>query len=169
MNQIEKIESAIYVIRGHKVMLDSDLARLYGVPTFYLNQQVRRNKKRFPNDFMFQVTAKEMEALRLHFAISKKGRGGRRYPGLVFTEHGVAMLSSVLNSEKAIKINIQIMRTFTRLRQLMASNADLAKKIDELEKKYDSQFQIVFKAIRKLWMPVKTKHKRIGFTTDRNG
>jgi hypothetical protein len=166
MGMIEKIEGVIYLIRGHKVMLDSDLAVLYGIPTFYLNQQVRRNIKRFPEDFMFQLKAEELERLRLQFAISNKGRGGRRYLPYVFTEQGVAMLSSVLNSPQSIQVNIQIMRTFVRLRQIMASNAELAKKIDDLENKYDGQFKLVFDAIRQLVAPPEPKRRRIGFIAE---
>ncbi|HEY5039379.1 MAG TPA: ORF6N domain-containing protein [bacterium] len=161
---IEKIENSIYLIRGQKVMLDSDLAVLYGIPTFYLNQQVRRNIKRFPEDFMFQLNEEEAGRLRLHFAISKKGRGGRRYLPYVFTEQGVSMLSSVLNSHKAIQVNIQIMRTFVRIRQMMATNSELAQKIEALEKKYDGQFKVIFEAIRQLLTPSVTKRRRIGFT-----
>jgi hypothetical protein len=170
MNQIEKIESAIYVIRGHKVMLDSDLARLYGVTTKRLNEQVRRNIQRFPDDFMFRLVVEETKSLRSQIATLNMGRGQhRKYMPRVFTEQGVAMLSSVLNSEKAIEVNIQIMRTFLRLRRMMASNVELARKIIELESKYDGQFKVVFKAIRKLVESPEPKHKRIGFTTDRNG
>ncbi len=147
-------------------MLDSDLAKLYGVPTFYLNQQVRRNNERFPGDFMFQLNIQEMEALRLQIAISKKGRGGRRYLPLVFTEQGVAMLSSVLNSSRAIHVNIQIMRAFVKLRQMMVSNSGLAQKIEVLEQKYDGQFKVVFEAIRQLVIPPEPKRRRIGFTVD---
>jgi hypothetical protein len=163
---IENIENSIYLIRGHKVMLDSDLAVLYDIPTFYLNQQVQRNIKRFPIDFMFQLSAQELEPLRLQIAISKKGRGGRRYLPYVFTEQGVAMLSGVLNSSRAIQVNIQIMRAFVKLRQMMASNAELAQKIVALEKKYDGQFHVVFEAIRQLMAPSETKKRRIGFTAD---
>jgi hypothetical protein len=166
MSSIDKIENSIFAIRGHKVMLDSDLATLYGIPTFYLNQQVRRNIKRFPEDFMFQLNEEEAERLRLQNAISKKGRGGRRYLPLVFTEQGVAMLSSVLNSPKAVKVNIQIMRTFVKLRQMMVHNADLARKINHLEKKYDDQFQVVFEAIRQLLAVSEQKRRKIGFTAN---
>jgi len=162
---IEKIENLIHVIRGHRIMLDNDLAQLYGVPTKYLNQQVRRNPERFPADFMFQLNIKERDSLRLQFATLRMGHGRhRKYLPLVFTEQGVSMLSSVLNSPKAIRTNIQIMRTFVRLRQMMAANADLARKIDALEKKYDGQFTMVFEAIRQLVNPPDRKHRRIGFT-----
>jgi hypothetical protein len=162
---VERIERSILLIRGHKVMLDSDLAELYGVTTKRLNEQVRRNLSRFPEDFMFQLTELETHLLRSQFATSKEGRGGRRYLPYAFTEQGVAMLSSVLNSERAIKVNIEIMRAFVRLRQILASNKELAKRLDELEKKYDAQFKIVFDAIRKLMTPpeAQTPKKRIGF------
>jgi hypothetical protein len=166
MDSIKKIENSIFLIRGHKVMIDHHLAKLYEVPTKYLNQQARRNIGRFPIDFMFQLTLEETEALRLQFATSNSGRGGRRYLPYAFTEQGVAMLSSVLNSPKAIKVNIQIMRTFVRIRQMMASNAELAKKINDLEKKYDGQFEVVFEAIRQLVTPPTPKRRKIGFTAD---
>jgi hypothetical protein len=149
-------------------MLDSDLAELYGVTTKRLNEQVRRNLSRFPEDFMFQLTESETHLLRSQFATSKKGRGGRRYLPYAFTEQGVAMLSSVLNSERAIKVNIEIMRAFVRLRQILASNKELAKRLDELEKKYDVQFKIVFDAIRQLMAPQKSEppKRRIGFLVE---
>ncbi|MDZ4676463.1 MAG: ORF6N domain-containing protein [Oligoflexia bacterium] len=149
-NQIHiEISQKIFFIRGHKVMLDSDLALLYEVKTKNLNKAVRRNIIRFPEDFMFQVTEKEGEFLRFQIGTSKiratdDERGGRRYRPLVFTEQGVAMLSSVLKSEKAALVNIEIMRTFVRLRQLLLSNKELSERLDELEKKYDSQFKAVF-------------------------
>jgi hypothetical protein len=146
-------------------MLDSDLAELYGVTTKRLNEQVRRNLPRFPEDFMFQLTESETYLLRSQFATSKKGRGGRRYLPYAFTEQGVAMLSSVLNSERAIKVNIEIMRAFVRLRQILASNKELAKRLNELEKKFDTQFKIVFDAIRQLMAPPESESpkRRIGF------
>src|SRR3990172_6171207 len=130
---IELIESKIYLIRGHKVMLDSDLAELYGVETRALVQAVKRNIGRFPLDFMFQLNNQEVISLRSQIVISKTGRGGRRYLPYVFTEQGVAMLSSVLNSDRAIEVNIQIMRAFLKLREMIASHKDLAKRLDELE------------------------------------
>jgi hypothetical protein len=165
---VERIERSILLIRGHKVILDSDLAELYGVTTKRLNERVRRNLSRFPEDFMFQLTESETHLLRSQFATSKEGRGGRRYLPYAFTEQGVAMLSSVLNSERAIKANIEIMRAFVRLRQILASNKELAKRLDELEKKYDAQFKIVFDAIRKLMTPpeAQTPKKRIGFLAE---
>ncbi len=147
----ERIERLILLIHGHKVMLDSDLAELYGVTTKRLNEQVRRNLSRFPDDFMFQLTESEAHLLRSQFATSKEGRGGRRYLPYAFTEQGVAMLSSVLNSERAIKANIEIMRAFVRLRQILASHADLARKLEALEKKYDAQFKVVFEAIGEVY------------------
>jgi predicted restriction endonuclease len=131
-------------------MLDADLAGLYGVTTKRLNEQVRRNRSRFPDDFMFQLTAEEVLSLRSQIATSKQGRGGRRYAPLVFTEQGIAMLSTVLNSERAIQVNIEIMRAFVRLRELMATHKDLVRRLNEMEKKYDAQFKVVFDAIREL-------------------
>jgi len=164
---VEIIERKIYLIRGHKVMLDSDLAELYGVETKRLNEQVRRNLKRFPEDFMFQLTLAEAESLRSQIATLEKGRGEhRKYLPLVFTEQGVAMLSSVLNSERAVQVNIAIMRTFVKLRQMLASNAELARKLAAMEKKYDSQFKVVFDAIRQLMTPPEPKKRKIGFRRD---
>ena len=150
-------------------MLDSDLAELYEVPTKRLNEQVRRNLKRFPADFMFQLTSEEAESLRSQFATLKPRRGKhRKYHPYVFTEQGVAMLSTVLNSERAIQVNIEIMRAFVRLRQILSSNRELSKRLDELEKKYDVQFKVVFDAIRQLMAPPPTKRRKIGFTPSRN-
>ena len=160
---IEMIERRIYFIRGHKVMLDSDLAELYGVTTGNLNLAVRRNKNRFPEDFMFQLNAKEGKSLILQIARAK-GRGGRRAPPYAFTEQGVAMLSSVLHSEPAAQVNIAIMRAFVRLREILATHKDLARKLEEMEKKYDAQFSLVFKAIRELMEPKPVPPSRqIGF------
>jgi phage regulator Rha-like protein len=145
-------------------MLDSDLAELYGVEIRVLNQAVKRNIKRFPSDFMFQLNEEESESLRSQFVTLKKGRGQhRKYLPYAFTEQGVAMLSSVLKSEKAIEVNILIMRAFVKLREMIASNKDLAKRLDELEQKYDAQFKIVFDAIRQLMVPPEPRRKRIGF------
>src|SRR5437870_5079988 len=127
----EQVERSILLIRGHKVMLDSDLAALYGVETFNLNKAVRRNMDRFPEDFMFQLTKEEAERLRFQIGISKPGRGGRRYVPYVFTEQGVAMLSSVLRSKRAVHVNIAIMRAFVRLRQILATHKELARKLEE--------------------------------------
>lgn len=149
----ERIEGRILQLRAEKVMLDSDLAKLYGVPTRRLNEQVRRNVDRFPEDFMFQLTAEEARALRSQDATLKPGRGGRRYAPLVFTEQGVAMLSSVLHSERAVRVNIEIMRAFVRLRAMAYSYKELANKIYALEQKYDARFREVFDALRALMAP----------------
>jgi hypothetical protein len=155
------IENKIVVVRGSKVMLDRDLAELYGVDTKVLNQAVRRNLSRFPEDFMFQLASGEIESLSLQ--AKREGRGGNRYLPYVFTEQGVAMLSSVLNSERAVLVNIEIMRAFVRLRQILSSNADLARKLEALEKKYDGHLKVVFDAIRELMTPKAPKSKPIGF------
>lgn len=158
----EVVEGKILLVRGQKVMLDSDLAALYRVETKALNQAVKRNPGRFPADFMFQLTGEEEASLRSHFVTSK--RGGRRYPPYAFTEQGVAMLSSVLNSERAIQVNIAIMRAFVKLRQLLATHKDLARKLEQMEQKYDAQFKVVFDALRQLMQPPTSSPKRIGFT-----
>ena len=161
---LEVIEKKILLIAGQKVMLDSDLAALYGVTTKRLNEQVRRNLKRFPSDFIYQLSAEEFESLRSHFATIKIGRGKhRKYLPYVFTEQGIAMLSSVLNSDRAIEVNIQIMRTFVKLREMISTHKDLARKLSELEKKYDGQFQIVFEAIRQIIEVEAKPKKKIGF------
>lgn len=158
----EVITTKILVVRGKRVMLDSDLAVLYEVKTKRLNEQVVRNKKRFPDDFMFKLTGQEVIFLRSQNATSK--RGGRRYLPYVFTQEGVAMLSSVLNSERAIMVNIQIMRAFAQLRRMLLTNVGLRRKIEEMEKKYDKQFAIVFQAIKQLLEPPPVKPKPpIGF------
>jgi len=156
---IELIASKILIIRGKKVILDSDLATLYEVKTKRLNEQVARNRERFPEDFMFQLTEKEAASLRPHFATSK--RGGRRYLPYVFTQEGVAMLSSVLNSERAIMVNIHIMRAFVQLRKLALTNGDLRRKVGILEKKYDKQFAVIFTAIKALLEPPRTEDRRV--------
>ena len=161
----KRIENSILFIRGEKIILDEDLAFLYGVSTKVLIQAVKRNKERFSPDFMFQLNKEEFASSRSQFVTSKlrSGRGGRRYPPYAFTEEGIAMLSSVLNSPKAIKINIEIMRAFVRLRKILASHSELARKLEELEKKYDSQFRVVFEAIRQLVAPPGKPPKKIGF------
>ena len=160
---VERITRAILLIRGQKVMLDTVLAELYGVETGALNRAVKRNIGRFPGDFMFKLAADESARLRCQIGISK--RGGRRYQPHAFTEQGVAMLSSVLHSERAVRVNIEIMRAFVQLRQLLSSHADLARKLAALEKKYDAQFKIVFDAIRELMAtPEPPRKRRIGFT-----
>ena len=160
---VERIARAIHRLRGHNVMLDSDLADLYDVQVKVLNQAVKRNRKRFPPDFMFRLTVHEAESLRSQIVTSKPRRGGRRTAPYAFTEQGVAMLSSVLRGSRAIRVNIAIMRAFIRLRVMLASNADLARKLDALEKKYDARFEVVFQAIRDLMTPVPAPRKRIGF------
>jgi hypothetical protein len=167
----ERIAAAILLARGQKVILDSDLAGLYGVTTKRLNQQVKRNHERFPADFVFQLNAEEHEALRLQIATLKSGRGEhRKYPPYVFTEHGAIMAASVLNSPRAIQVSVHVVRAFVRLREVLATHKDLARKLEELEKKYDAQFSAVFDAIRQLMAPPpETKKRRIGFhagTTD---
>ena len=160
---VERIEQSILLVKGQKVMLDSHLAELYGVETRMLLQAVSRNQNRFPEDFMFQLSEGEYRALRSQIVISKKGRGGRRYRPYVFTEQGVAMLSSVLRSARAIRVNVEIMRAFVRLRRMLASNEELARKLAALERKYDAQFKVVFDAIRELMAPPTPKRRRIGF------
>jgi hypothetical protein len=163
---VQLIERRIYLIRGRKVMVDFDLAELYGVTTSQLNQQVSRNKKRFPDDFMFQLSAEEAQALRSQIVISNVGRGGRRYLPYVFTEQGVAMLSSVLTSEPAIEVNIAIMRAFVSLRQMLESNEELNRKFAAVLKKlatHDKYFKVVFDELRKLNEQPVSKARQIGF------
>ena len=165
----EQIERLILLIRGNKVLLDTDLAELYGVETRILIQAVKRNATRFPLDFMFQLSDNEAKHLRSQIVISKKRRGGRRYLPYVFTEQGVAMLSSVLNSERAVEINIEIMRAFVRLRAMILSNKDLARKLDALEHKFESHdkhIRSLFEAIRQLMAPPEPKKKKIGFLVE---
>ena len=157
---LERIENAIFLIRGERVMLDRDLATLYGVETRVLNQSVRRNVERFPSDFMFELTRDEIVGIS-QFVTSSSVKFSKRVTA--FTEQGVAMLSSVLRSRRAIDANVQIMRTFVKLRQMLASNTDLAVKLEKLERKHDSQFKIVFDAIRQLMTPPPAKVKPIGF------
>lgn len=157
---LSSIDSIIYLVRGQKVMLDEDLARLYGVETRILTRAVRRNVDRFPADFMFQLNIQEVTNLRSQIGISSLGYGGRRYRPLAFTEQGVAMLSGVLHSPRAVQVNVQIMRTFVRLRQWLISNEELASKVAEMEKRYDSQFKVVFDAIREIMSPSPPPLKR---------
>jgi len=166
----ESIEDAILLIRGQRVILDHDLARLYGVATKALNQAVKRNLDRFPEDFMFQLTKAETEewetlkCSRSQIVTLKKIRGTNiKYQPYAFTEHGILMLSSVLKSQRAVQVNIQIMRTFVRLRQMLASNETLIERLDELEANYDAKFKVVFRAIRHLMNPQVVKRKPIGF------
>jgi hypothetical protein len=172
----ENIVQLVFFVRGEKVMFDADLAKLYGVSTKALNQAFRRNKQRFPSDFAFQLSTAEYDNLRSQIVTSSAGgtnlrsqivtsslHGGRRRPPYAFTEQGVAMLSSVLRSARAVEVNIAIMRTFVQLRRLMDTNRDLARKIESLEKKYDEQFAEVFAAIKELVAPPATPRKQIGF------
>jgi phage regulator Rha-like protein len=160
----EKIEKTILLIRGQKVILDTDLAKLYGVTTKRLNEQVKRNKDRFPDDFMFQLTNQEVVRLRSQFATLKKGRGQhRKYQTYAFTEHGSIMAANVLNSKQAIMMSVHVVRAFVKLRELISTHTQLAKKIADLEKRYDHQFKIVFDAIRALMMPPNKPQKKIGF------
>ena len=158
----ERIEQAILLIRGQKVMLDADLAALYSVPTKALNQAVKRNERRFPPDFMFRLTKREKDELVTKCDRFQKLKHSSALP-CAFTEQGDAMLSSVLNSDRAIDVNVEIMRAFVRLRQMLASQTDLAHKLAALEKKYDEQFRVVFDAIRALMTPPEKPRRRIGF------
>ena len=164
---VKPIEARILLVRSERVMLDADLAELYGVATKVLIQAVKRNAERFPVDFMFQLTRDEFANLRSRFVTSSWG--GRRYPPYVFTEHGVAMLSSVLNSGKAIHVNVEIVRAFVRLRRLLGSHEELARKLAELEKRYDAQFRVVFDAIRQLMAPPTKPRRAIGFKVEEAG
>jgi len=164
---LESITSKILLLRGAKVMLDRDLADLYGVETKALKQAVRRNIERFPDDFMFEITKDEQEILRSQIVTSSWG--GTRYLPMAFTEQGVAMLSSVLNSKQAIQVNIQIMRAFTTLRQMLATHDDLRRKIEDMEAKYDEQFRVVFEALRQLLETEEQPERRIGFVREDAG
>ena len=178
---VERIVKRIFFLRGHKVMLDNDLAELYEVKTKSFNQAVKRNSDRFPADFMFQLTTDETIALeseinnsnrdaslRSQFVTLKRGRGQhRKYQPFAFTEQGVAMLSSVLRSKRAAHVNIGIMRAFVTLREMLSSHKDLARKLEELEKKYDTQFKIVFDAIRELMTPPPESQRKLGFRQDK--
>src|SRR5437763_1937130 len=160
---VERIEKAIYLIRGEKVMLDRDLAVLYGLATKALKQAVRRNLDRFPDDFMFVLNTNEFRNWRSQFVTSKADQKGLRYAPMAFTEHGILMLSSVLKSERAVQVNIEIMRAFVNLRRMLASNVELAGKVKELESKYDRQFKVVLDAIRRRMSPPPSARKPIGF------
>lgn len=172
MQRVEQtIEKSIYLIREQKVILDEDLARLYQVRTKALVQAVKRNLKRFPEDFMFQLTIEEYSSLRSQI-VTLSGRPGRRALPYAFTEHGVAMLSSILNSERAVEVNIAIVRTFIKMRQMISANKELSERLDKLEKRYDAQFKVVFNSIREL-LDTKPKlvvepvrRKKIGFGDD---
>jgi len=156
------IASVIRFLRGQRIILDADLAVLYGVETRALNQAVKRNRERFPEAFMFQITAKEQDAMRSQIVISK-GKGGRRFRPFAFTEHGALMAANVLNSARAVSMSVQIVETFIRMRQILVSYSDLARKLSAMEKKYNVQFKVVFDAIRQLMTPPETKRKAIGF------
>ncbi len=171
----ERVERRIIQVRGHKVMLDVDLAALYGVTVGRLNEAVRRNIDRFPSDFMFQLTKEEMETLRAQLAtsnlksqcaFSRSGWGGRRTRPHAFTEQGVAMLSSVLRSKRAVQVNIEIMRAFVRLRRMVISHEEMARRVDTLERKYDAQFKAVFDAIRQLMAPPGPARRPVGFRVE---
>ena len=168
---VEQIARSILVLRGHKVLLDAELAQLYGVTTARLNQQVRRNRKRFPDDFLFEVTAEEFANLKLHFA--RSGWGGRRKLPLAFTEHGAIMAATILNSPRAVEMSVYIVRAFVKLREVLASNKDLAQKLTRLERsllaldlKTQHQFKEVYEAIRALMVVPRPKKRSIGFTAD---
>jgi hypothetical protein len=163
---VERIESRILLIRGRKVMLDSDLAELYGVTTKRLNEQVKRNNERFPADFMFQLTFEETKSLRSQIATSNRGRGGRRYRPYAFTEHGAIMAASVLNSHRAIEVSVYVVRAFVKLREMLRTHKELARKLGELEKRiegHDEEIMTLFEAIRQLMEPPEKPSKRIGF------
>jgi hypothetical protein len=160
------IERAVLRIRGHNVVLDEDLAALYEVQVKVLNQAVKRNRERFPPDFMFRLTTAEAKFLRSQTVTAKSSRGGRRTAPSAFTEEGVAMLSSVLRSTRAVRVNIEIMRAFVRLRRMLATNEELGRKLDALEQKYDTRFNVVFQAIRELMMPPRRRRRAIGFRVD---
>ena len=170
---VEVVKGKIYLIREQKVLLDSDLAEMYGVETSNLNKAVKRNIDRFPQDFMFQLTSEEAGSLRFQIGISKpQGRGGRRYMPYVFTEQGVAMLSSVLNSERAVQVNIAIMRAFVQMRELAASNRELANKFTDLERRvgsHDEAIRTLFDAIRQMMKPEEKERKPIGFKVEEGG
>ena len=158
----EQLERSILLIRGEKVMLDSDLADLYQVEVKQIKRQVRRNKDRFPEDFMFELSKREYDSLRRQLGTLKRGEHSKYLP-YAFTEQGVAMLSTVLKSQRAVRVIIEIMRAFVRLRQLLATHKDLARTLEALERKYDAQFKMVFDAIRQLMTPPEPKKRKIGF------
>lgn len=160
------INALIRWVRGQQVILDTDLAKLYGVQTFRFNEAVKRNRSRFPSDFMFRLTQAEWSALTSQFAILKRGRGQhRKYLPYAFTEHGALMAANLLNSDRAVAMSIHVIRAFVQFRQLLNSQADLARKLDTLERKYDSQFKVVFEAIRQLMAPPTKPKREIGFHT----
>jgi phage regulator Rha-like protein len=166
MAVVKPVESRILVLRGHKVILDSDLAALYGVSVKRLNEQVKRNAERFPADFMFQLSAKEHDYLKSQIATSNKGRGGRRYPPYVFTEHGAIMAATALNSKRAVEMSLFVVRAFVRLRETLSRNRQVAAKLSELERKlkgHDTAIQDLIDAIQEMMSPEPAKQRRIGF------
>ena len=164
--KIDTVETAIYLIRGQRVMLDSDLAAIYGTSTMRLNEQFKRNRKRFPDDFAFVLTREEFASLISQIAISKKSRGGRRKPPIVFTEHGAIMLASVLNSDVAVQASVRVVRAFVRLREMVAANAQLASKLAELERRLDSHDEAIvdlFATLKRLLEHPSKRNREIGF------
>jgi len=159
---LENIESRIFLIRGHKVMIDADLANIYGVTTKRLNEQIKRNRDRFPEDFMFQLTKEEKDEVVANCDHLKKLKYSPVLPN-AFTEHGAIMIATILNSPVAVQASIHVVRAFVKLRQILASNKELSKRFNELEKKYDAQFKVVFDAIRQLMTPPEPKRRKIGF------
>jgi len=160
------VESRILILRHQRIILDNDLAELYGVPVKRLNEQIRRNRERFPSDFMFLLTAKEHTVLRSQIATSKKGRGGRRYPPYAFTEHGAIMAATVLNSKRAIEMSVFVVRAFVRMREMLIKNRQLAAKINELDRRletHDTAIQDLIEAIKELMAPEETSKRKIGF------
>lgn len=164
---VEKVERAILFIREMRIMIDADLATLYGVSTSRLNESVKRNRERFPNDFMFELTQLEHQSLRSQNSSLKRGKHSKYLP-FAFTEHGAIMLASILRSPVAVNASIQVVRAFVKLREVLSSNSGLAKKFEELEKKYNKQFKVVFEAIRQLMSPEKTERKPIGYKIKTN-
>lgn len=163
---VERIESRILLVRGRKVILDSDLAELYGVTTKRLNEQVKRNRDRFPSDFMLRLNSEEMKALRSQFATSNRERGGRRYLPNAFTEHGAIMAATVLNTSRAVEVSVYVVRAFIRLREILATHKELARKLAQLEERieeHDEEIVAIFEAIRELMAPPEKPAKRIGF------
>ena len=162
----ESIEAKIFITRDQRVMLDSDLATIYGVPTKRLNEQVKRNLSRFPEDFMFQLTKDEVESLRSQNATSKEGKGGRRYLPFVFTEHGALMLANILSSAQAIEASIYVVRAFVRLREILLANKELAQKLNDLERQvgtHDEAIKSLINAVRQLMQPLQGSRRNIGF------
>ncbi len=161
---MERVENRILSIRGYRVMLDADLAEVYGVPTKALNQAIKRNAERFPEDFMFQLSREEADSLRSQTVTLKTMRGQhRKYLPYVFTEHGAIMAASVLNSPRAIEASVYVVRAFVKMREVLATHKELLRRLDEMEGKYDRQFKVVFDALRALMEPPKIPRRRIGY------